>query len=562
MRRLLVLAVVGVQRLARELMLAAVEELHDERVAAVVVGGEEREAALDEDALVDDEVGQLGGRHHGALDHRPPPHERHLRGLALLAAPGADDVVGEVDLPVRVALGGVGGEVGLGVEVRRLLAVAARRVADVAEELVAVRGGDGRGHERPPVPRAVGVPDDVAGLAELLALGVDAQALREELLLQALGPAAVGQQVLGRLGGEAGDDAVFGRHGANRSAAGRGYAPRVLPDGVHRLELPTPFAVGPVSTYVLAGEPLTLVDPGPLRDKTRAALEEGLRALGRRVEDVELVVLTHQHHDHVGLAAEVARRSGARVAATPKLASFLGDYERWAERDDAYALATMARHGIDGDARQTLDDISRSFRRYSEGVAVDVVVGDGEALVAGGRTFTAYERPGHSPTDTVFLDAADGLLIGGDHLLERVSSNPIAHVPIDDRDPVAVARTDRRRALVEYLASMRASAEPGAAPGPPGHRPPVAGHRALIATREEMHARRARRILREIDGTRTAADMIGVLWRAPPPPPADPAPPRAARPPHPPERGGALGGGGRGGRGVGWRPRRGARAAA
>jgi glyoxylase-like metal-dependent hydrolase (beta-lactamase superfamily II) len=288
----------------------------------------------------------------------------------------------------------------------------------------------------------------------------------------------------------------------------------VLPDGVHRLELPTPFAVGPVSTYVLRGDPLTLVDPGPLRDKTRTALEDGLRGLGLRVEDVELVVLTHQHHDHVGLAAEVVRRSGARVAAIAKLATYLGDYERWAERDDAYALETMARHGIDADARQTLDDISRSFRRYSEGVAVDAVVADAEALVAGGRTFTALARPGHSPTDTIFLDASDGLLIGGDHLLERVSSNPIAHVPIDDRDPVAVAWTDRRRALVEYLHSMQATAALDVAVVLPGHGAPFADHRALIATREEMHARRARRILRAVDGTRTAADMIAVLWRA------------------------------------------------
>jgi glyoxylase-like metal-dependent hydrolase (beta-lactamase superfamily II) len=288
----------------------------------------------------------------------------------------------------------------------------------------------------------------------------------------------------------------------------------VLPAGVDRLELPTPFAVGPVSTYVLRGEPITLVDPGPLRDKTRAALEDGLRGLRLRVEDVELVLLTHQHHDHVGLAAEVARRSGARVAASPKLATYLGDYERWAERDDAYAVETMVRHGIDADARETLDDISRSFRRYSEGVAVDAVVGEGGTLVAGGRTFTAFERPGHSPTDTVFLDASDGVLIGGDHLLERVSSNPIAHVPIDDREPIAVARTDRRPALVEYLASMRATAALDVALVLPGHGAQFADHRALVATREEMHARRARRILRAVDGTRTAADMIAVLWRA------------------------------------------------
>jgi glyoxylase-like metal-dependent hydrolase (beta-lactamase superfamily II) len=287
----------------------------------------------------------------------------------------------------------------------------------------------------------------------------------------------------------------------------------VLPAGVQRLELPTPFAIGPVSCYVLRGAPLALVDPGPLRDKTRVALDTGLRDLGLRVEDIELVVLTHQHHDHVGLAAEVARRSGARVAATPRLAAYLGDYERAAERDDAYAVAMMARHGIDADARGTLDDISRSFRRYTEGVTVDTVVGAGETLVAGGRTFTAFERPGHSPTDTVFLDPADGVLIGGDHLLEKISSNPIAHVPIDDRDPVAAATHDRRRALVEYLASMRATAALDVATVLPGHGAPFGDHRGLIAKREDMHARRARRILRSIDGRRTATDIIGLLWR-------------------------------------------------
>jgi glyoxylase-like metal-dependent hydrolase (beta-lactamase superfamily II) len=286
----------------------------------------------------------------------------------------------------------------------------------------------------------------------------------------------------------------------------------VLPDGIHRLELPTPFAIGPVSCWLLRGDPLTLVDPGPRRDKTRVALDDGLRAHGLRVEDVELVVLTHQHHDHVGLAAEVARRSGARVAATPRLATYLGDYERAVERDDEYAVAMMARHGVDDDARQTLDDISRSFRRYTEGVTVDTVVGAGERIVAGGRTFTAFERPGHSPTDTIFIDE-DRVLVGGDHLLERVSSNPIAHVPIDDRDPVEVAVNDRRRALVEYLASMRATAGLDAAVVLPGHGVAFAGHRDLIAKREDMHARRARRILRSVNGTRTATDIIGLLWR-------------------------------------------------
>ena len=289
----------------------------------------------------------------------------------------------------------------------------------------------------------------------------------------------------------------------------------MLPDGVHRLELPTPFAIGPVSSYVLRGEPLALVDPGPCMDRTRAALEAGLADLGLRIEDVELVVLTHQHHDPVGLAAEVRVRSGARVAATARLAEYLAAFEHAMDRDDAYAVAMMVRHGIGDDSRSTLNQISRGFRHYSAGVEVDEVLAAGGTLAAGGRELHVFERPGHSPTDTILLDPADGLLVAGDHLLERISSNPIAHAPIDDRDPVALAAgPDRPRPLVDYLRSMRATAAQDVALVLPGHGTPFADHRGLVAKREEMHARRARRILRAVDGRRAAADMIAVLWRA------------------------------------------------
>ena len=99
------------------------------------------------------------------------------------------------------------------VEVAGLLVVRDERVGHVAVELIARRGEGGRRDERPPVPGPVRVPDDVPGLAEILALVVDPQAGPEELDAQAIGPAAVGQALLGRLGGEAADEAVDGRHG-------------------------------------------------------------------------------------------------------------------------------------------------------------------------------------------------------------------------------------------------------------------------------------------------------------------------------------------------------------
>jgi glyoxylase-like metal-dependent hydrolase (beta-lactamase superfamily II) len=86
--------------------------------------------------------------------------------------------------------------------------------------------------------------------------------------------------------------------------------------GVHRLAIPTPFAVGRVNVYLIDDEPLTLVDAGPNSGTSFDELSRGVDALGHALEDIELVVLTHQHIDHLGLVSLVADRSGAQVAAS------------------------------------------------------------------------------------------------------------------------------------------------------------------------------------------------------------------------------------------------------
>src|SRR3989442_8530160 len=89
--------------------------------------------------------------------------------------------------------------------------------------------------------------------------------------------------------------------------------------GIHLLRIPTPFAGGRVNCYLIEDEPLTLLDTGPNSGKALDELERALEAHGRRVEDLELIVLSHQHMDHLGLAGILARRSGAEVAALDAL---------------------------------------------------------------------------------------------------------------------------------------------------------------------------------------------------------------------------------------------------
>ncbi len=291
-------------------------------------------------------------------------------------------------------------------------------------------------------------------------------------------------------------------------------SPAELPSDVHRLELPSPFAIGDVNCYLLDGDRVALVDPGPRMRETMEALELGLRDLGRALSDIDAIFLTHMHHDHVGLAAEVRDRSGAKVVALDTLAAFLADVDAALDADDAYAVETMRRHGVAPDVSDSLNQLSRAYRRFTGSVQVDEVLAPGGTVALGSRAFDVHLLPGHSPTDTVLHDPAGRLLVAGDHLLPRVSSNPVAHAPIGVHDPVACARSAERPApLVDYLASLEVSARLPADAVLPGHGEPFRGHADLAASRRALHLRRAQRILREVDGERTAHDIAGRLWR-------------------------------------------------
>ena len=269
-----------------------------------------------------------------------------------------------------------------------------------------------------------------------------------------------------------------------------------------------------MNAYLLKGEPVALVDPGPQTDEAFHALVTGLNEHGMRLEDVELVLLTHQHEDHVGMAQAVAQASGATIVGIPKLARLVRDYDASMDIEDRYIKATMLRHGVDAEAAATLERTFRGFRRFVRSAEITRVVDHGSSITAGGRELAVLRAPGHSPTDTLFFSDLDGVLLGGDHLLERISSNAIAHWPIDDREPEeASAAPDRRRALIEYIASTRRTSELKVSVVLPGHERPFTDHRGVIERRIAMHERRARTILDMMNGAVTASQLGHRLWR-------------------------------------------------
>ena len=284
--------------------------------------------------------------------------------------------------------------------------------------------------------------------------------------------------------------------------------------GIHMMAVPTPFLVGRVNCYLIDDDPLTLVDTGPNSGKSLDELERALAQLGHRIEDLGLIVITHQHMDHLGLLEIIARRSGAEVAALDVLGPYLEDFGASATADDEFSMAVMRRHGVPGELATALQMVGGAFRAFGSSGQVTVPLRQGTELTLRDRTLVALHRPGHSPSDTVFWDARRRILIAGDHLLSRVSSNPLISRPLAGAgETVSAAAEDRPHALVRYMDSLRETREMPAHLVLGGHGPPVTEHVALIDERFRMTARRASKIHRLLEpGPQTAYELASQMW--------------------------------------------------
>ena len=278
--------------------------------------------------------------------------------------------------------------------------------------------------------------------------------------------------------------------------------------GVHTLAIPTPFRVGRVNCYLIDDDPLTLVDVGPNSAQSLVALEQALAQHGRRLEELERIVITHQHADHLGLAGIVAARSGAEVCALDVLVPVVEDFKRYSDANDTLAQALMLRHGIAGDVVTALGEMSRAYRGWGGSTRVTHVLHHDGTLEFANRTLQVLHRPGHSPSDTVFFDPQRRLLLAGDHLIGHISSNPLISLPLDGR-----AGPERPKPLLTYIESLKLTREMPVETVLPGHGIEFTGHAQLIDERFQMHERRARKFYELIaERPRSAHDLAQAVW--------------------------------------------------
>ncbi len=276
--------------------------------------------------------------------------------------------------------------------------------------------------------------------------------------------------------------------------------------GIHCLPVPTPFAVGRVNCYLIEGDPLTLIDAGPRSERSLSELEALVEATGHGIEDIGLVVATHQHIDHIGLIKTVVERSGAEVAALDLAVDRLAGFGSNSEAEDELAVSLMLSHGISSDIANTLRSLSATYRDYGDAVIVTRPLTQGSTLELSDRSLEILHRPGHSPSDTVFWDRDRRMAFGGDHLLSHISSNPLISRPLD-------GSPGRTRSLVNYNSSLAATREMPIEMMLSGHGDPITDHLDLIDRRMVAQERRLEKIEGIISSRpRTAHAVAEEIW--------------------------------------------------
>jgi glyoxylase-like metal-dependent hydrolase (beta-lactamase superfamily II) len=198
-------------------------------------------------------------------------------------------------------------------------------------------------------------------------------------------------------------------------------AERVLP-GVWRLRLPLPWPGVPHGNVwaVAADGGIVLFDTGIGGKGGLRRFDVALSQAGFGLEDVRLVVCTHSHTDHYGLAAPIVEAAGCELWMHPRWehVRLLADDPRAAleqrievARQSGVPAASLERYRTsrEGDDDNGIDAIAPPDRELLPGVEVETDLG----------AWQVHETPGHAPSHVVLHQPERKLMISGDHLLGR-----------------------------------------------------------------------------------------------------------------------------------------------
>lgn len=264
---------------------------------------------------------------------------------------------------------------------------------------------------------------------------------------------------------------------------------------IYQVRLPLPFALRYVNCYLLAGEAgWTIVDAGLNTADGRETWHMALTELGIQFSDIQQIVLTHAHPDHYGLAGWLQQEAQGvpPVLMSPREA----ELAHWVWQEEVgwtEAVTSFWRQcGIpDEVVTAVVTETDRTRQRTRPHPQTIQTIEPDTTIKLGNRQFQVIHTPGHSDGQIIFYDAAERLLLCGDHVLQRITPN-ISLWPFGEPDP-----------LGRYLHSLSQIAQLDVNLALPGHGPLIHDLRGRIRELQTHHAERLGVMATAVNGSAT-----------------------------------------------------------
>jgi len=275
--------------------------------------------------------------------------------------------------------------------------------------------------------------------------------------------------------------------------------------GIGWARLPVPGSLGHINVWALDdGEGVALVDTGldiaPAREGWEALLAGPL--VGRTATRV---IVTHFHPDHIGLAGWLCERFGAPLWMTRGEWLF-ARMLKLDVRDRPPAEAAAYQRAAGWCEERIAAEAEKGWGRFAAVVSpvpVSIVrMQEGDRIAIGGRSWRVVIGSGHSPEHACLVDEAGGVMIAGDQVLPRITSNVSLSLSEPAGDP-----------LGDWLASIARLRElPGDLLVLPSHGEPFTGIHARLDALAAGHLGRLDALHEHLAEPRRAVDCFRILF--------------------------------------------------
>ncbi|NQD42770.1 MBL fold metallo-hydrolase [Glutamicibacter halophytocola] len=177
-----------------------------------------------------------------------------------------------------------------------------------------------------------------------------------------------------------------------------------------------------------------IVDPGFDSNEGQQQIAQALHNINIDISEISGIIATHFHHDHLGMAARLARASGAWIALGEDERRYISDFEDvHAEvlKDQARMKVWGVPHERRAEAAMSVDGLMLMKNLADP----DLRLADGQQLETAGSQLRISASPGHTPGHICLWDDDHELVLAGDHVLPRISPNVSLEIR-GDTDPL------------------------------------------------------------------------------------------------------------------------------